>query len=63
MLERQLSENGIQPFTKEMRDVKVPFVTEDDFDTVPENDDRWWDMNFELRKPATLYRCVFGDYS
>lgn len=62
LVRTSLVAHGFKHMTDEHARTKVAFITEKDFDAVPEDDPRWDDDAFEPPSvPASLYVCLFGE--
>lgn len=58
-----LHDQGFTHASGEMLSERVPFVTDDGNDEIPDNDPRWDDDDFQPPLvPASVHRCLFGDY-
>ena len=57
-----LEEQGFSFISDELLREKTPFVMERDYDSIPEDDPRWEDGNFQPPfVPSTVYECLFSD--
>ena len=61
IIEATLAEYGFEHIADDLARSEVPFVTEKDYESIPDDDPRWEDDSFEPPdRPATFYRCIFG---
>lgn len=57
----RLEQSGFRHLTPELAAEKTPFVLERDYDSIPDDDPRWDDENFEppwVR--STVHECIFS---
>jgi len=60
-IKERLEQAGFQFLTPEIAREKPPFVLERDYDSIPDDDPRWDDDNFEPPLvPSTVNECIFG---
>jgi len=60
-LEASLAEHGFLYFSQVMAVERTALVKEQDFDSIPEDDSRWEDDDFEPPLiDATLHECLFS---
>lgn len=53
---------GFSYATDELLALRVPFVLDHDYDSIPEDDPRWDDDEFKPPlAPVSLHECMFGD--
>ena len=58
---RPLQSTAFEHISDDLARSDVPFITEKDYESVPDDDPRWEDDLFEPPdRPATFYRCIFG---
>ena len=61
LLKEQLEQAGFKYLTDELAAEKTPFVLERDYDSIPDDDPRWEDDNFEPPwVPSTVHECIFS---
>ena len=61
IVQATLAEYGFEHISDALARRDVPFITEKDYESVPEDDPRWKDDSVEpAARAATLYRCLFG---
>ena len=61
LLENTLKENGFCLFDDEMSGQTTPFIKVKDYDSIPDEDPRWDDDNFEPPfVDASLHECLFS---
>lgn len=54
--------HGFSYATDELLALRVPFVLDHDYDSIPQDDPRWEDDEFEPPlAPVSLHECMFGD--
>lgn len=60
-IRRALNSHGFEYLTTELAREKTPFILEQDFDAIPENDPRWGDGKYEPPLvPSTVNECLFS---
>lgn len=58
-----LEHHGFSYLTDELACESVPFVLEEDFDCIPEDDPRWLDEEFKPPLvPSSVQQCLFGPW-
>jgi len=62
ILEASLMDRGFLHFSQEMAVERTPLVKEQDFDSIPDDDPRWENDDFEPPYvDATLHECLFSE--
>ena len=61
IIDRELHKHGFEFMTEELCCEKTPLVLEHDYDSIPEDDARLDDIDFEPPLvPTTLHECLFS---